>query len=205
MYLPNGGLIKTDYTNPDTDGDGLKDGEEIDMDIEAMRCRGGVKYYFLYSSYPDRVDSDGDGVQDWDESLLNRLIYNEFAFVLFDNEDFSRQGNDEGKLLKTVNPDLEVRILPINNKSEFTKYWNLYSGINADISLIFHGSTNYLWIVDDELMKEEISSLQTARIKTLRLLSCNGGHKDVEDNFAKTLLKYHYIAHLYAMDGMLML
>ncbi len=50
MYLPNGGLIKTDYQNPDTDGDGLLDGEEIDTDIEAMRCRGGVKYYLPDSS-----------------------------------------------------------------------------------------------------------------------------------------------------------
>ncbi len=79
MYLPNASLIKTDYKNPDTDGDGLLDGEEIDTDIEAMRCRGGVKYYFLYSSYPDKADSDGDGLLDGkcirkDENDENSLI-----------------------------------------------------------------------------------------------------------------------------------
>ncbi len=75
MYLPNASLIKTDYQNPDTDGDGLKDGEEIDMDIEAMRCRGGVKYYFLYSSYPDMVDSDGNGIMDCLNNNLDKTGY----------------------------------------------------------------------------------------------------------------------------------
>lgn len=37
----------------------------------------------------------------------------------------------------------------------------------------------------------------------LRLLSCNGGHKDVVDNIANAFKSNHNINYLYAMDGSL--
>ncbi len=45
--------IGTDPKNPDTDGDGLKDGEE----------------YLTYSTNPLQTDTDGDGLNDYDEII----------------------------------------------------------------------------------------------------------------------------------------
>jgi outer membrane protein OmpA-like peptidoglycan-associated protein len=49
-------LYGTDPYNPDTDGDGLKDGEEI----------------YKYRTDPLNPDTDGDGISDGDEVLTNR-------------------------------------------------------------------------------------------------------------------------------------
>jgi len=48
--------IGTDPENPDTDGDGLKDGQEVNT----------------YSSNPKNVDSDADGLNDYDEVMKYR-------------------------------------------------------------------------------------------------------------------------------------
>jgi outer membrane protein OmpA-like peptidoglycan-associated protein len=45
--------LKTDPDNPDTDGDGLKDGDEINK----------------YKSNPLKADTDGDGLSDYDEVM----------------------------------------------------------------------------------------------------------------------------------------
>lgn len=48
------GWIYTDYNNPDTDGDGVKDGEELKY----------RKNYFIMISDPTKKDSDNDGILD---------------------------------------------------------------------------------------------------------------------------------------------
>lgn len=78
MPIANGNVINTDLNNPDTDGDGLKDGDEIIMHIvndeaevekaynymydyipEAyISSNGGI--YFTIESAPDKSDTDGD-------------------------------------------------------------------------------------------------------------------------------------------------
>lgn len=59
-------LIYTDPYNPDTDGDGLLDGEEIGR---AMMIKFLDRYYHYYPMYsnPTLADTDGDGIHDYDE------------------------------------------------------------------------------------------------------------------------------------------
>lgn len=52
-------LTKLDYKNADTDGDTIKDGEELGKYV--MDSKGG---YFEYSSRPDKYDSDNDALSD---------------------------------------------------------------------------------------------------------------------------------------------
>ena len=219
MIIPNGNHIYSDPLKADTDGDGLTDGKEmgelrslnnaefllgISNAIPGFAINGELTVHYIcfdYKSHPNFKDSDGDGVQDWDEPQKQALIYSNWAFVFFDYIDFTRQGNDEAKYLMNLDPEMQVRALSIDDKQEFIYYWNLYCNINADISLVFRGSPIHLWITKENLMDYEIKDLRTGNIKTLRVLSCNGGHKDVPDNIASYFNNYHEIQHLYAMDG----
>ena len=62
-------LIYTDPYNPDTDGDGLLDGEEIGKAIEINILGHTHRYYPMYSN-PTMYDTDGDGVSDYDERRI---------------------------------------------------------------------------------------------------------------------------------------
>lgn len=75
----------TDPNNPDTDGDGLSDGEEIagwEMTYSYVgappaldgTCRlpGGVRLTTIVTSDPRAFDTDGDGMSDRTERLLNQ-------------------------------------------------------------------------------------------------------------------------------------
>ncbi len=69
MRLPNGQVIYTDPTNPDTDGDGLTDYQETGIVCNVDERYGGDSSYFsspyfIMRSYPDQKDSDGDGLTD---------------------------------------------------------------------------------------------------------------------------------------------
>jgi outer membrane protein OmpA-like peptidoglycan-associated protein len=73
------GRVTTDPLNPDTDGDGLLDGEEVnsyrthplktDTDGDGLTDGDEVK---RYRTDPTRVDTDGDGLSDGDEVLRHR-------------------------------------------------------------------------------------------------------------------------------------
>ncbi len=80
MRLPNGKIIYSDPTKADTDGDGLKDGEEIiPVPIPYFKsipdANGKLKpvkgYLFLMRSNPNLKDSDGDGLQDGSARYVN--------------------------------------------------------------------------------------------------------------------------------------
>lgn len=76
IRLLNGKIIHTDPTNPDSDGDGLKDGEEINtlpiaysktITVTGASLASGstVKgYYFEMKSSPNKKDSDNDFIED---------------------------------------------------------------------------------------------------------------------------------------------
>lgn len=73
--------IGTDPKNPDTDGDGLNDGEE----------------YFTYKTNPLQSDSDVDGLSDYDEvkvSKTNPLIADTDSDGLNDGEEFNKYKTD---------------------------------------------------------------------------------------------------------------
>lgn len=83
---------KTDPLHADTDGDGLKDGEEVKV----------------YGTDPLNPDTDGDGIEDGDEALLGLDPLNEKTFGYPDAEHKSVQKLDyDHVILKEINQDNE--------------------------------------------------------------------------------------------------
>jgi len=60
--------MQLDKNKADTDGDGLKDGEEISLELEYNADRSKVRVTAFMTSNPTIVDTDGDGVSDKDDS-----------------------------------------------------------------------------------------------------------------------------------------
>lgn len=60
-----GEVIYTEFDNPDSDGDGLLDGEEMNA-APRKSLFTGESCYFMWSN-PNKVDSDGDGYSDYEE------------------------------------------------------------------------------------------------------------------------------------------
>lgn len=81
MKLPNGHIIHTDPTNPDSDGDGLTDYQETGIVYNADKRYIGKGEtpnvtYFEMRSFPDNEDSDGDKIKDKDDDkpLMPELV-----------------------------------------------------------------------------------------------------------------------------------
>lgn len=71
IRLGNGVWIKgLDHTKADTDGDGLKDGEEI---VPTYISENGG--YFIMHSHPLKVDTDKDHIPDGKEPKERRMVY----------------------------------------------------------------------------------------------------------------------------------
>ena len=96
--------LATDPTNPDTDGDGLLDGEEIDQTISWKRVindtgdgsHGTYCIYFNMLSDPTKVDTDGDGYNDSDD--IFPVQYDKLNGLIFQSEHEMGIGYDEGCL-----------------------------------------------------------------------------------------------------------
>lgn len=86
--------IGTDPKNPDTDGDNLWDGEEVNGEY----TQEGRQGYKAYKTDPLNPDTDGDGLSDYDESFTydyktNPLLPDTDADGLRDNEESSYNTN----------------------------------------------------------------------------------------------------------------
>ena len=64
MCIFNGCKLPLDKNNPDTDGDGLLDGEEITLSYEYNEDKTKVQVTGVMKSNPTMIDSDGDGLYD---------------------------------------------------------------------------------------------------------------------------------------------
>ena len=118
IRLQNGKILRgCDPTNPDTDGDGLLDGEEIDptpcvktvpvIERDPSFC-GSVltqsSYYFKANSDPRKKDSDGDGYADGPIDSLTNGKFNDprplecdvFVYKLSDSENYVSIYNASG-------------------------------------------------------------------------------------------------------------
>ncbi len=72
-------MLGTDPNNPDTDGDGISDGDEINVyntdPLKTDTDGDGISDYdeiFVYVTNPLSPDSDGDGISDYDEIFKYR-------------------------------------------------------------------------------------------------------------------------------------
>ena len=72
MIAFNGKKIVMDKNSKDTDGDGLEDGDEVIVELVYNADHTQVYVKGKVHSYPDRVDSDGDGYDDYSD--LNDLV-----------------------------------------------------------------------------------------------------------------------------------
>jgi len=75
--LLNGKIIITDKDNSDTDGDGLKDGEEVKVKYEYSNDRKKVRVKGCMISNPRKKDSDEDGDLDKDDPNKMRYLLND--------------------------------------------------------------------------------------------------------------------------------
>lgn len=64
MCIFNGCRLPLDKNNPDTDGDGLLDGEEITLSYKYNEDQTKVQVTGVMKSNPTLIDSDGDGLYD---------------------------------------------------------------------------------------------------------------------------------------------
>ncbi len=62
--LFTGTRMSLDKNNPDTDGDGLYDGEEVDLRLQYSADKKKVKVTGRMYSDPTKIDTDGDGLTD---------------------------------------------------------------------------------------------------------------------------------------------
>jgi hypothetical protein len=113
MRIANGQIIFVSDTNADTDGDGIKDGDEISS-------YNDEKGYFVIKSNPTVVDSDGDGLGD----SVDPEPYKAFdrRFMLVDNFDYIPS-------VEFVDRHLSNGLLcydTINNPMKYSLIWDKY-------------------------------------------------------------------------------
>ncbi len=126
--------------------------------------------------------------------------------VLYEPSEYSRQADDEAKWLANAYDEDQNSVIKtaVRSKPEFIREWNKYlNKENKDyivMSLIFHGGPKHLY-PGENLMVSDIKSLNKANLISLRILSCNAGHKDYSDNVANAFKNAHQINSVYAMDG----
>lgn len=86
MRLSNGEIIYTDLLNADTDGDGLKDGDEIIPQFKFVNSSiiglslDSCGIYFNMNSDPNMSDTDGNGMKDINDSIPNGRYDNKNIF-----------------------------------------------------------------------------------------------------------------------------
>ena len=73
----NGKIIRSNKNIADTDGDGLKDGEEVKVKYEYSKDKKNVRVKGYMLSNPREKDSDGDGDMDKDDPHPMRYLLND--------------------------------------------------------------------------------------------------------------------------------
>ena len=156
------------------------------------------------------------------------------SWVFYDGESFGKQAKTEAENLK-AQYGTEVHLVDIWSLTGFLSNWNKMietDGAIDGVSMLFHGSpfTIYLGDADGQLGQLTSSTqdvtpngssgyyvgdLTKATMKSLNVMSCNGGHLDYiysnakyqakgfGHNIAVEFLVAHNIDIVYGMDGSL--
>ncbi len=207
MLLPNGTYVYTDPEDPDTDDDGLSDGEEMgvlqnfeDLPLFKQMILNMKGFedeiyaeYFDYRSNPTKKDTDGDEYDDSIDVYPNRLnpkavyiFYEKGGDSFLKTEADSRKKNCEKENKTAI-------VIGTENKEHFIEAWN-NMGFNeegkyqyriSDVFTIYHGNPR-LFVVyhgekdadDQYIALDDMGSLQEKQIDVLHLSSCNNGNID---------------------------
>lgn len=124
IRLENGEIINTDPTKPDSDGDGFKDGEEIDPKVGCRYNNSLKQYYFVMNSDPNNLNDtppvptappiDPDPLQDETESSY-------FAYVSANSATLRKEPNADSRNLLPSSLSYEyAHIIKIDNEVDDT-------------------------------------------------------------------------------------
>ena len=211
MKLPTGEIIFTETDKPDSDDDGLLDGEEIDYTIND----GYVKFKLV--SNPTLADSDGDGYDDYYETYTSKtdpLKSNVFEFKLSKSQYVSINdgkyygGNQNWFSMK--NTDISKSGCGLISATDFLIYLSLtrencerivqiddIHNINIDSYFDFCEKIHsYItpWHLPD-FIADLICVVMGSRYTAIGLTPsqvCNGIEKYLSDNNIKSKIKYSY-------------
>lgn len=105
LRLCNGTYIRTEPDMPDTDGDTLKDGDEVIpvfLTENAPHYVNGNKYFKIISD-PTKKDTDGDGLKDNKESYYYKSTNEEKEITLLESFNISSYDKSNVELLSNKN------------------------------------------------------------------------------------------------------
>ena len=121
VTLFNGKKINLDKNNRDTDGDGLYDGEEVEISIKYNEDKSKVSIKGKIKSYPNKEDSDDDGIKDdIDPEPLNFNV-TDYTLSLIEGLSYANFHEYEGCTVKeAINRGAEVKDSDVAEK--YRKY-----------------------------------------------------------------------------------
>lgn len=93
--------------------------------------------------------------------------------------------------------DVNVKLIYVKNEDDFTENWNSMGENYDNIDMVIvnvHGNPEYMDCVNME-------KLDSKKINTLILLSCNVGHQDYQNNMAYQFFKNNDVFQVVAPDG----
>ena len=181
-------------------------------------ARAGLNWYVYCGNNPVMF-VDPSGLDSW---------------VFYDGDSFSEQAKTEAERLK-VQYDTEVHLIDIWSLTGFLENWNRMVEADSsidEVSMLFHGSpfTIYLGEADGRVGQLTSSTqdvtphgspgyyvgdLTTASMKSLNIMTCNGGHLDYiysNDTYKKRAFNHNIAVEflvtqdvdvVYGMDGSL--
>lgn len=185
MRLSNGTIIYTDPFNPDTDGDGLLDGEEIDVIptfwINTIFNKFDVSsevaaYIFDMKSNPNMKDTDGDGISDKDDPL--KLIFG-----------YNKRLTEENK--SELYEEIETQINKDFNWIMQHKNIGYYSTMDC-IDIIYENDEFITEICNKYLLPK--AAVQSILLRELR---CYDVMDDIADSLVAQQFAYLYLVELY--------
>ncbi len=141
LRLFNGVYLNTDPNNPDTDGDGLLDGEEI----EAIYKDDKVHYYRMLSN-PTMYDTDGDGIPDGKDPRV--FMFNPNDILIKHIEELEKATSEYStNIYNSTNSNNESKLLILSfirsfNQGYRSSSWDIVGG-KIDYGFIEYVKNNY--------------------------------------------------------------
>ena len=153
LVVSNAQIFYTDPENPDCDGDGLLDGEEIYIDYSQTKIvvkkdsRGGNAEYstvvFSYKSDPWNEDTDWDKLTDLEDKSPTQFNELKNYFIAYDRED-KKLYEQASWMIENEYNNQNCEIYYLHTINDFINCWNneIPSSVKS-IHLYLHGVAEY--------------------------------------------------------------